>query len=77
MHNFVFFREGLVFILMFLILMAVPCVGTAILGSSLIQNLGQYPSRSARFQMRAALPLLSVMIASYGLFILFFYYFCD
>jgi hypothetical protein len=77
MHNFSYFREGLVFILMFSTLMAVPCVGTAILGSSLIQNLGQFPSKSAKFQMRSAMPLLSVMIVSYGLFILFFYYFCD
>lgn len=77
MHKFGYWHEGLIFIVVFSIVLAIPCVAIAYLGSKLIQNLGQYPSKSAKFQIATALPLLGTMILSFGLFALFFHIFSD
>ncbi len=77
MHKFSYWHEGLIFIIIFSVVLAIPCVAVAFLGSKLIQNLGQYPSQSAKFQMVMALPLLATMILSFGMFALFFHIFSD
>jgi hypothetical protein len=77
MGKFAYWYEGFVFILIFTVIMAIPCVSIAFLGSKLISNLGQYPSRSAKLQVETALPLLGVMILTFGMFIIFFLIFSD
>jgi cytochrome c biogenesis protein CcdA len=77
MAKFTYWYEGFIFILIFSVIMAIPCVAIALLGSKLISNLGQYPTRSARLQLETALPLSGVMILTFGLFILFFHIFSD
>jgi len=77
MGKFAYWYEGLVFILIFTVIMAIPCVAIALLGSKLIGNLGQFPSKSARFHIQTALPLLGVMILTFGMFIIFFHIFSD
>ena len=77
MHKFAYWHEGLIFIILFSVVLAIPCVAVAFLGSRLIQNLGQYPSKSVRFQVAMALPLLATMILSFGIFALFFHIFSD
>ena len=77
MGKFVYWYEGLIFIVIFTIIMAIPCVAIAMLGSKLISNLGQYPSRSAKFHIETAMPLLGVMILTFGMFIIFFHIFSD
>ena len=77
MAKFAYWYEGFIFILIFSVIMAIPCIAIALLGSRLISNLGQYPTKSARLQLETALPLLGVMILTFGLFILFFHIFSD
>ncbi len=77
MGKFTYWYEGLIFILIFTVIIAIPCVTIALLGSKLIGNLGQYPSRSARLNLETALPLVGVMILTFGMFILFFHIFSD
>ena len=77
MGKFGYWYEGFIFIVIFTVIMAIPCVSIALLGSKLISNLGQYPSRSAKLQLETALPLLGVMILTFGMFALFFHIFSD
>lgn len=77
MHKFSYWQEGLVFSLVFLVVMAVPCVLISILGTRLIHSLGQSPTKGAKAQMDMALPLLGTMILSFGLLVVFYKFFSD
>ena len=69
---FRYWTEGLVFICEFLIVIAIPCIGAAWLGSKLINQIGMYPSRAASFQMAIVWKFLLVVAVSFGLMVLFF-----
>lgn len=77
MHKFTYWYEGLIFILVLLVVVAIPCVLIAFLGSRLIYQLGQYPTKSAKANLDMALPVLGSMVLSYGLMWLFMRYFLD
>lgn len=75
--KFQFWGEGFIFIGLFLVMVGVPCFLTAILGSSLIEKIGQYPSRSAKMQMGICLQLLAVEVLGFFMLALFFHIFAD
>lgn len=75
--KFQFWHEGFLFIGLFMLMVGVPCFLTALLGVRLIENLGQYPSRSARMQMGVCLQLLLVEIFTFLILALFFHVFSD
>lgn len=77
MHKFTYWYEGFVFIVIFLIVMVIPCVLIAFLGSRLINQLGQYPTRSVKANMDMALPVLGSMVLSFGLLAAFYRFFSD
>lgn len=77
MHKFSYWQEGLVFSIVFLVVMAVPCVLISILGTRLIYDLGQRPTKGAKAHMDLALPLIGTMILSFGLLVVFYKYFSD
>lgn len=77
MHKFSYWHEGLIFCMVFLVVIAVPCVLIAFLGSRLIENLGQYPTRGAKAQLEMALPLLGTMFFSFGMLVVFYKFFSD
>ncbi|MFH0753710.1 MAG: hypothetical protein V2A70_04015 [Candidatus Omnitrophota bacterium] len=77
MDSFQFWNEGLKFIGVVLVVVTVPCVAVAVLGTRLINHIGQYPSKSARLQMAVCLQLLAVMIVSFSMLALFFRVFSD
>ena len=69
MHKFSYWQEGLVFSIVFLVVIAVPCV--------LIYDLGQRPTKGAKAHLDLALPLIGTMILSFGLLVGFYKYFSD
>ncbi|MBF0386509.1 MAG: hypothetical protein HQL20_01475 [Candidatus Omnitrophica bacterium] len=75
--RFQFWHEGFVFIGMFLVMVGVPCFFTAMLGTRLIENLGQHPSRSAKMQMGICVQFLLVEIFAFAMLLLFFHVFSD
>ena len=54
------------------ILIGVPCVFTAIYGSKIINDLGNFPTKSALIQMKASWIILLVQIVSFLLLLGFF-----
>ena len=75
--RFQFWHEGLVFIGCFFVMVGLPCLLTAILGTKLIDNLGQWPSRSARLQLGICVQLLLVEIVTFVMLAVFYRVFAD
>jgi hypothetical protein len=73
--GFEYWHEGLLFIGLFLVMVGVPCFFTAILGVRLIEDLGQWPSKSARLQMGVCVQILCVEIAAFLMLAGFFKFF--
>ncbi len=75
--RFQFWHEGLIFIGCFLVMVGLPCLLTAILGTKLIDNLGQWPSRSAKLQIGICVQLLLVEIFAFAMLATFYRVFAD
>jgi hypothetical protein len=75
--RFQYWTEGLIFIGLFSFIVGLPCLMVAILGTRLINHLGQHPSKSARLQMITCVQLLAVEIFSFGVLAIFFHIFSD
>ena len=61
-----------VFVLIFTVLIAIPCVGIAWLGTRFINKLGRFPSKTPAIQMSIVFKLLLLEIVSWTLLLLFF-----
>ena len=70
--RFEYWHEGCIFIGLFLIMVGLPCLLTAILGVKLIERLGQYPSRSAKLQFGICIQLLLVEVFGFAMLAGFF-----
>jgi hypothetical protein len=75
--RFQFWHEGLIFIGCFFVMVGLPCLLTAILGTRLIDNLGQWPSRSAKLQLGICVQLLLVEIFTFAMLAAFYRVFSD
>ena len=75
--RFEYWYEGLFFIGFFVFLVGFPCIMVAILGPKLIDEIGTWPTRTARAQMKMAIPLLLVEVFSFFMLALFFHVFSD
>ncbi|OGX24728.1 MAG: hypothetical protein A3D10_06835 [Omnitrophica WOR_2 bacterium RIFCSPHIGHO2_02_FULL_48_11] len=61
-----------IFIIIFIVLMGIPCVGVAWIGTRLINQLGRYPSRTPAIQLSVVLKLVVLEVVSWTLLLLFF-----
>lgn len=75
--RFQYWTEGLIFIGMFMLIVGIPCVLVAWLGTRLINYIGEHPSSSAKMQMTVCVQLLFVEILSFSVLALFFHIFSD
>jgi hypothetical protein len=75
--HFQYWTEGLIFIGLMLFVVGVPCVAVAVLGTKLIDHIGQYPTKSAKLQMSVCVQLLLVEIFSFLVLAAFFKIFSD
>ncbi len=76
-EHFIYWNEGLIFIGVLMVLVGVPCLAVAILGTRLINHIGRYPMRSARMQLNVCLQLMAVETVSFFLLWVFFRIFSD
>ncbi len=63
---------ALIFILLFLIMIAIPCLGVGWLGYKLITKLGRYPSKTPAIQMGVMLKLVIIEVVSLTMILVFF-----
>ena len=64
--------EGLIFITSFSFIIAFPCIFVAFMGTKMINNLGNFPTRSAKIQTGTLWKLFIVEIIA-SLFLFVFY----
>ena len=63
---------ALVFALLFLIIIAVPCLGIAWLGVKTINRLGRFPSKTPAINMDILFKLILIEVVSITLMLTFF-----
>jgi hypothetical protein len=61
-----------VFIVIFFVLIMIPCVGIGWLGYDLLTRLGRYPSKTPAIQMSVLFKLVIVEVLSLTLLLIFF-----
>ena len=64
--------EAFIFVIIFAVLMSIPCIGIAWVGKGMIDKLGKFPSKTPTIQMSIILKLAFVEIVSFTLLLLFF-----
>jgi len=63
---------GLIFILVFFILIIIPCAGIIWIGTKLLNKLGRYPSKTPAIQLSIIWPLIIIEVVSFTLLVGFF-----
>ncbi len=63
---------GFILVAIFFVLIAIPCVGVAWLGTKMINQLGRYPSKTPAIQLSVVLKLTVLEIGSWTMLLLFF-----
>ena len=56
-----------VFVLVFWVMMLIPCIGIGWMGKKLIDQLGRYPSRTPAVQMSVLVKLVVLEVVSFTL----------
>lgn len=70
--GFKYWYEGLMFIVVFGAMVGVPCYFTAVIGSKMLNDLGNFPTKSAQIQSSAAWKILIIEVVTFGCFAVFF-----
>ena len=61
-----------IFIIIFWVIMLIPCIGIGWIGLKLINKLGRYPSKTPAIQMNVLFKLIFIEVISFTLLIGFF-----
>ena len=73
--GFEHWHEGAILVLVFSVIMAIPCVAVAMIGTRMINELGNFPSKASQIQSNACWKVLVLEIVSFILLALFFHFF--
>lgn len=73
--GFGYWREGLTFIALFLFVVGFACFWVALIGSRMINEIGNFPTQSSRIQFAAAWKLILVEILAFSLLLMFYIFF--
>lgn len=63
--------EAFIFVLLFVVMMSVACIGIGWIGYGLITKLGKFPSKTPVIQMGVLFPLIVIEVVSFTLFLVF------
>ncbi len=67
----------LILFLVFAFIMGVPCIGTAILGSKLMNRIGRFPSKTPAIQTNIIAKLVALEIISFGMLTMLYHVLSD
>lgn len=70
-----YWGESAIFVLIFAVIIAVPCFFVAILGSRMLNDMGNHPSKSSVIGVKACWKVLIAEIVSFSLLALFYHIF--
>ena len=70
--GFTYWYEAFIFILFFSVIIALPCVVVALIGTRMVNDMGNFPTKAAQIQSSACWKVLLVEIVSFVLLVVFF-----
>lgn len=70
-------KGSYLFLIIFFVLIAIPCAAVGILGCRMMETLGRYPSKMPVIQRRIFLKLLGIEAGSLGLLVAIYWFFVD
>ncbi len=73
--GFKFWHEAFIFVLVFSVLIIVPCYFIAAFGAKMINEIGNFPTRSDEIQSKSLWKILVIFIVTALLLSLFFHIF--
>lgn len=73
--GFKFWHEALIFVLIYSVLVLVPCYFIAAFGSKMINELGNFPTKSDAIQAKSLWKVLLVFVAAVMTLAIFFHIF--
>jgi len=71
MVEFDLWAETFIFASIFSVIVIVPCILVAIVGSKMIQKLGLYPTKTPTIQMSIFMQLMVIEVCTFGALFLF------
>ena len=71
--GFRYWYEGIIFIVVFGAIIGIPCFLTAVIGSKMINDLGNFPTKSAQIQSQAAWKIFIIEIITFIFLTIFFH----
>ena len=63
---------AILFFMIFLAIILIPCIGASLLGKKLIDKLGRYPSKTPIVQLEILFPLIVLEVVSFTLLLSLF-----
>ena len=73
--GFAFWYEAVIFIFLFSVIVGLPCFGVAVIGSKMVNDLGNFPTKSAKIQKGACWKVLLIEMVSFFLLSVFYHVF--
>jgi len=70
--GFRYWYEGILFVSFFTLIVGLPCFFVAVLGSKMINDLGNFPTKTAKIQVNVLWKLFIVEVISFGILTVFF-----
>ena len=77
MHGVLILSAGLILISIFFVIIVIPCVGVSVLGVKMLNQLGQFPSKTPAIQLSIVKKLVLFEVIGFTLLIIFYHYFAD
>lgn len=65
MEHFNLYTEALIFVSVFSVIVLVPCYFVFLIGRSMMDEIGRYPTRAVGIQARALFKLIMVEVAAF------------
>lgn len=65
--GFSYWYEGILFVLFFSLIIGLPCFFVAVWGSKMINDLGNFPTKTANIQVGVLWKLFIVEVISFGI----------
>ncbi len=72
LKGFPLWVEGLTFIVMFFFVIGFACFWVALLGSRMINDIGNHPTKSAQLQFTTAWKLMLIELVAFALLVAFY-----
>ena len=63
--------EAAIFVVIFVIIMTIACVGVGWIGYGLLTQLGKFPSKTPQIHMSVLFPFVVVVVVSFTLLLIF------